>query len=199
VTSTPIVAPIVEGHGEVRAVRELVTRIGVEFLGEWIEVAQPFRLDAGKMRQPNELAKAIRVQAARVKGRGGILVLRDGDDRGVTCPVELAASLRPEPGLVSVAVEIVIACPECEAWFLAAADSLHEHPAVRDGARPPADPEGKRDAKGELRQMMTEAYNPTLHQAKFSALINLRTAGRNSRSFRRLVHAIRLLAGAGPS
>lgn len=77
----PIVAPIVEGHGEVRAVRDLITRIATEICGDWVDVAQPFRLDSGKMRKPEELSKAIRVQAARVSGPGGVLVLRDGDDK----------------------------------------------------------------------------------------------------------------------
>lgn len=63
--SAPVVAPIVEGHGEVRAVHALITRIGLERFGVFIEVAQPFRLDSAKMRQPDELAKAVRVQAAR--------------------------------------------------------------------------------------------------------------------------------------
>ena len=102
-TSTPVLAPIVEGHGEVVAIRQLVTRVGYELLGTWIEVAQPFRLDSGKMRKPDELAKAIRVQAARVHGYGGVLVLRDGD--GVACPVELAALLAPSQGLLPVRVD----------------------------------------------------------------------------------------------
>lgn len=94
-TLGPVVAPIVEGHGEVNAVRRLITRIGTELCGTWIEVAQPFRLDAAKMRKPDELAKAIRVQAARVPGRGGVLVVRHGDDRDAPCPVEPAGSLKP--------------------------------------------------------------------------------------------------------
>lgn len=93
-TRPPVIAPIVEGHGEVSAVREIVTRIGLELLGgKWIEVAQPFRLDSGKMRKPDELAKAIRIAAARVEGPGGVLVLRDGDDADVDCPVQLADML----------------------------------------------------------------------------------------------------------
>ena len=68
-TAPPVIAPIVEGHGEVPAVREIVTRMGLELLGgRWIEVAQPFRLDAGKMRKPDELAKAVRIAAARFRG-----------------------------------------------------------------------------------------------------------------------------------
>lgn len=71
-TKPPLIAPIVEGHGEVLAVRAIVTRIGVELLdGKWIEVAQPFRLDSGKMRKPEELAKAIRFQLPASKDQVG--------------------------------------------------------------------------------------------------------------------------------
>lgn len=107
-TAPPVVAPIVEGHGEVAAIRDLVTRIGLELLdGTWIEVAQSFRLDSGKLRKPDEPAKAIRFQGARVRERGGVLVLRDGDDDDIGCPVELARLLQPEAAVFSVDIEIV--------------------------------------------------------------------------------------------
>jgi hypothetical protein len=91
-------------------------------------------------------------------------------------------------------VEMVIAWREYEAWLLAAVDSLHAHPAVRDDARTPADPEGNRGAKGRLESLMLESYKETLHQAKFSAQIDLKMAQANSRSFRRMVHAVEVLA-----
>ncbi|WP_326694767.1 DUF4276 family protein [Streptomyces sp. NBC_01766] len=194
-TTPAVVAPIVEGHGEVNAVRELVTRIAAEFCGTWADVAQPFRLDSGKMRKPEELAKAIRFQAARVQGPGGVLVLRDGDDNDITCPVELARQLAPAHGLVPVPVEIVIAKHEYEAWFLAAAESLRSHPAVKDDAVAPDRPEARRGAKSQLEGMMQESYKETLHQAKFSAVMDLRAAAEGSRSFRRMVHAVELLLG----
>jgi Domain of unknown function (DUF4276) len=194
VTSPPVVAPIVEGHGEVKAVQVLVSRIGLELLdGTYIEVAQPFRLDSGKMRKPDELAKAIRFQAQRVPGRGGVLVLRDGDDGDVTCPVTLASSMKPAQEAVPAIVEVVIAWREYEAWLLAAVDSLNDHPAVRDDAHAPANPEGSRGAKGRLESLMLESYKETLHQAKFSAQIDLKMAQANNRSFRRMVHAVEVL------
>lgn len=194
--SPPVIAPIVEGHGEVHAVRELVSRIGLELLnGTYIQVAQPFRLDSGKMRKPDELAKAIRTAGARVEGPGGVLVLRDGDDADVRCPVRLAEMLRPGQDVVPVGVEIVVAYQEYESWFLAAAASLRPHPDVRDDAATPANPEAKRGAKRELEKLMLESYRETRHQPKFSALIDLETARKNSRSFRRMVHAVEILAG----
>ena len=122
-------------------------------------------------------------------------MLRDGDDSDITCPVALAAALEPKPGLVAMPVEIVIARHEYEAWFLAAAESLCSHPSVHDDARPPEDPEGKRDAKTQLRRIMNESYKETLHQAKFSALMDLDLASERSRSFRRMVNAISKLCG----
>lgn len=195
-TASPVVAPIVEGHGEVAAVRDLVIRIGLELLnGTWIEVAQPFRLDSAKMRKPDELAKAIRFQSARVRDHGGVLVLRDGDDSDIDCPVELARLLKPETAAFTAGVEIVVAYQEYEAWFLAAAESLRAHPAVCDDALAPENPEGKRNTKRELEKLMLESYKETLHQAKFSAIMDLKTAARNSRSFRRMIHAVETLAG----
>jgi hypothetical protein len=188
-----VIAPIVEGHGELHAVRALITRVAAELLDGWVEVAQPFRLDSGKMRRPEELERAVRVQAARVGAlKGGVLVLRDGDD--ADCPVSLAAELRPPPGLVAVGVEVVIARYEYEAWFLAAAESLRGHPDVRDDATAPADPEARRDAKGALEAMMRESYKETRHQVAFSALMDLRAAHDRSRSFRRMVNAVRVLS-----
>lgn len=41
--TVPVVAPIVEGHGEVTAVRELITRIAAEFNGavRWPRASPP--------------------------------------------------------------------------------------------------------------------------------------------------------------
>jgi hypothetical protein len=85
----------------------------------------------------------------------------------VDCPVTLAAMLRPDQPLIPGGVEVVA----------------------------PADPEGKRDAKRELGKLMLESYKETRQQPKFSALIDLKTASENSRSFRRMVHAVETLAG----
>jgi hypothetical protein len=117
--------------------------------------------DSGKMRKPDDLAKAIRIAAVRVQGAGGVLVLRDGDDADVDCPVQLAEMLRPDQNLVPVGVEMVVACQEYESWFLAAADSLRAHPDVRNDAVAPANPEGRRDAKRELEKLMLESYKET--------------------------------------
>lgn len=189
-----VIAPVVEGHGEVKAVRELLSRVAVEFFGIWPTVAQPFRLDSAKMRKPDELARAVRFQSVRVSGRGGVLILRDGDDDDVRCPIELARLLQVDRAASSVPVEVVIAYHEYEAWFLASMESLREHSAVRSDACAPENPEARRGVKAQLGGLMVESYKETLHQAKFSAIMDLPMAYGRSRSFRRLVHAVELLA-----
>ncbi|MFB6658690.1 DUF4276 family protein [[Kitasatospora] papulosa] len=197
-SQAPILAPIVEGHGEVHAVRQLISLIG-EKHGVWIDVAQPFRLDSGKMRKPEELGKAIRLQEARVRARkGGVLILRDGDDSDIRCPVRLASLIAADAGVFAVPVEVVIAYHEYETWFLASMETLREHPSIRNDATTPPDPEKKRSAKGQLESMMNESYKETLHQAKFSSLIDLVAASEKSRSFRRMVHAVEKLSGLAP-
>lgn len=197
-SSPPVIAPIVEGHGESFAIRTLITRIASELCGVyWVEVAQPFRLASDKMRKPLELEKAVRFQAARIQGAGGVLLLRDGDDADVQCPVKLARLITPDPGRVPARVEVVIAHHEYEAWFLAALASLRGHSAIQDEALTPANPEARRDAKGQLESMMCESYKETLHQVRFSALLDLKVAEQNSRSFRRMVNAVRSLLGQG--
>jgi hypothetical protein len=122
-------------------------------------------------------------------------VLRDGDDDDIDCPVRLAELIKPEEGSFPVDVQVVIAFREYEAWFLASADSLRAHSAIRDDAASLANPEGKRNAKRELEKLMLESYKETLHQAKFSALMDLNAAAKNSRSFRRMIHAVEILTG----
>jgi len=187
-----MLAPIVEGHGEVNAVGVLVRRIALERHGVHVDVAQPWRLDSGKMRHSDELARAIRVHGTRVRDRGGVLVIRDGDDDDVACPVELRGQLTPsEIGVVPV--EIVIAWREFEAWFLASVEALRPHASVRSDAESHPHPESMRDAKGEMTRRMLETYRPTRHQASFAALIDLDSAADNSRSFRRLLSSVEAL------
>jgi len=117
-----------------------------------------------------------------------LLVLLDLDD-GCAAQVaqQVTEGLRklnpPKP------IAVVFAVREYEAWFLAAANSLWGRP-YQDN------PESIRDAKGELRRLFLEDYAPTTDQASLSARMDVREAEKNSRSFRRLVHAVEELRRA---
>ncbi|NUP39065.1 MAG: DUF4276 family protein [Streptomyces sp.] len=192
------IAAVVEGYGEVQSLPVLIPRIAYELLGfsGGLRVEKPHRAAQSDMRDAACLSRYLRLQALKVSqrgGEGGVLVLRDGDDKQVSCPVELARLLAPAGAGLPVQVEVVIACREYEAWFLAAVESLRAHKSVRDDATSPPEPEARRDAKRQLEALMNENYKPTLHQAAFSHFLDLDTAWATSRSFRRLVHAVELL------
>lgn len=192
-----VIASIVEGQTEVRALPILLRRIATELLSPsvYLNVATPHRLPSDHIRVPSLLEPALRMQAARVRGRGGILVLRDGDDKDVDCPVRLAGEITPALGVVTARVEVVIARHEFEAWMLAAVDSLRDHRDVRGDAQAPADPEAHRGAWERLEKQLLVSYKKTVHPQKFCALMDLASAYERSRSFRRLVHAVEQLIG----
>ncbi|MFT4087567.1 MAG: DUF4276 family protein, partial [Gordonia sp. (in: high G+C Gram-positive bacteria)] len=136
---------------------------------------------------------AVRLQSVRVGDRGGVLIIRDGDDKDVSCVVDLARELARSAGEAGSATQVVIAAPEFEAWILASIDTVGAHRLVADST-PILDPEARRGAKERLRSAMTESYRETIHQAAFTSLIDVELASARSRSFRRLVHAVEVLA-----
>ena len=129
----------------------------------------------------------------------GILVLFDADD---DCPAKLAPKIgrwahdvadgRPCP--------IVMANREYEAWFLASIESLRGQRGIREDAASFPEPEGPRDAKGRLKHRMypRRRYSPPRDQAALTAGLDLASAYRGCRSFRKLVSAVgTLLQSAG--
>ena len=193
--SLPVVVPVVEGHGESTAVPLLLRRMWE--LGWEHQVAQPFRVPRSDLVDPVKLNRAVAVASRNVRGPGGVLVLFDADD---DCPVELNAKLQAVICDSRCPVEIVVANREFEAWFLASISALRQHDAVQSDATYVGDPEQRRGAKEQLTKLMVSPYREVRHQPAFSSLIDLETAWRNSRSFRRLITALhRLLEVEPPS
>ncbi|MFS8497184.1 MAG: DUF4276 family protein [Micromonosporaceae bacterium] len=183
---------MVEGHGDVKAVPILVSRIASELYSvHYVEVPPPYRVRRNRLL--SELPKAVMIQATRSESRGGVLVIADADD---DCAVELAQQLRE--AAAPTPIEVAIAVREFEAWFLGAVESLRAHRAVRDKATFDGDPERLGGAKGHLAALMTESYRETLHQPAFAALMDLASA-RRVRSFEHLVGCVgRLLGPSSP-
>lgn len=117
-----------------------------------------------------------------------VLILLDLDDG---CAVTMAQTLTDELCRLSPSkpLAVVFAVREFEAWFLAAARSLW-------GKDYPGDPESKRDAKGEIQRNFEPDYMPTTRQASLASRMDLAQAAANSRSFRRLLHAVEELIQA---
>ena len=171
----------VEGDGEVAAARELARRILHGRLGayDWQVVSTAKMGGLGAFRKKMERMVGYLRRRPEVDA---VLVLLDLDDG---CAAEIAPQLAEDLRVLNPPkpIAIVFAVREYEAWFLAAARSLWK----RDYA---GDPEGRRDAKGEVRQHFFADYAPTLNQAGLSARMSLDEAAANSRSFRRLLHAL---------
>jgi hypothetical protein len=189
------VACVVEGHGEREAVPTLVRRVA-QSLRRVARVSQPIRIPRSKLVKEDELERAVTLAAMRLGGPGGVLVLVDADD---DCPARLgpkmlawAAHARSD-----VAVAVVLAKMEFEAWFLAAAHSVAGYRGLCAPLVPPADPESVRDAKGWLSRHMDGArrYSETLDQAALAAVFDMEAA-RQADSFDKCYREIGRLLGA---
>lgn len=188
-TSPFIVAPVVEGQGDVAALPVLLRRIAASIdPSRPVEILQPVRSHRSKMTNTSEAERYLALAMAKLgTADGAVLVLLDADDDcAATLGPELlgvCAAIRPD-----VAVSVVLAVAEFEAWFLAAAPSLRDRRGLPHDLEAPEDPESIRDAKGWLRQHRTDGlgYSPTTDQPALAALFDLDAARAGAPSFDKL-------------
>lgn len=188
-TAPFVVVPVVEGHGEVSAVPILLRRIGQGIDPErFIDVRAQVRGHRSKLSRPAEAERYLELAIRKLDDQpGAVLLLLDADeDCAATLGpqlLEVCSALRP-----GVAVSVVLAVAEYEAWFLAAAESLRGQRGLAHELQPPAAPEAMRDAKGWLQERRTDglSYSPTADQPALTALFDLDTARVASPSFDKL-------------
>lgn len=199
--------PIVEGHGEVRAVPILLRRIAQEVGSGTLVVLAPFRAKRSLLLKPDDdtLRRALGLARAKLavagEGQGSttlVVILIDGDD---DCPRKLADDLRERARALQsdLRVEVAVAKREFEAWFLAAAVSLRGKHRVRDDAQAPKHPEAIRGAKERVeRDLLVDRsrYSETADQPALAALMSLEEASA-TRSFRHLVAVVERTLAAG--
>lgn len=183
------IVSIVEGDGEVVALPILLRRIGEwKIPHEYINVPRPIRVRRDQFLNREEIFNK-QLQLAGLKcteaGEGWILILLDADD---DCPVLLAEEIlrRASNILPQHKISVVLANREYEAWFLAAAHSLH---GVRglNIADVVAEPDNVRGAKEWLKLRSAEKrYGEITDQPALSAVMDLPAAFERSRSFRKL-------------
>lgn len=188
-TSPFIVAPVVEGQGEVAALPVLLRRLASRIDPErGVEVLQPVRSHRSKMARPAEAERYLELAIAKLAAsEGAVLVLLDADDDcAATLGPELLAACKAIRS--DVPVSVVLAVAEFEAWFIASADSLRGRRGLSGDLGAPDNPESIRDAKGWLRSHRTDglAYSPTLDQPALAALFDLDVARAGSASFDKL-------------
>lgn len=137
-----------------------------------------------KLVKPGELERSIEL-AARRAGRGGaIFVVLDSDD---DCPATLGPELldRARKARSDLAISVVLAKREFEAWFLASARSLRGLRGLAGDLEPPSDPEAIRGAKEWLTAQMKagRGYVETLDQSALTASMDLLQARAAAPSF----------------
>lgn len=186
------VAPIVEGHGEDAAVRTLLQRAWSEVLcGEHLEVIKPIRVKRTKIGEKEELSRAIDLAALKLdsvstSGSSLILILLDAEE---DCPKDFV------PGFLGLArglradrdIACVLANPEYETWFVAAASSLAKYLDLAGDEEPPSAPEDSRQGKGWIqRHFRGVKYSPSVDQPAMTAAMDLKLCRAKSPSFDKL-------------
>ncbi len=189
--------PIVEGHGEVTAVPEIIRRISFE--REYpisCSVLTPYRLPRGKITQFGDvLDNVIRFGEAKIRsadGIGGVLVIIDSDD---DCPLSLYSRFVSFKNKRTFLVPVSFVSPkmEYEAWFISCAEHMRTHKTVRDDAESHPNPENVRDAKGYFnREILIDSvnYSETVDQVKYSSILDINCVYNKCRSFRKICKEI---------
>jgi hypothetical protein len=187
------VYPIVEGHGDAKAVPILLRRFAQEqFYNHQITIFAGHRIAKGRMLSTTDrsLENAVEFGArklATVDGPGAILILLDADS---DCPAQIGVDLlrRARTARNDVFSSVVVAKAEYEAWLVASAHALRGKCNVRATANPPPNPEEIVDAKGYIERNLLEPgryYSEVVDQPRMTAQFDFREAAMCP-SFRKL-------------
>ena len=206
----PTLVPIVEGDGEVEALPLLLRRLLHEVHQVYdVNIARPKNAHgSGNLTAPNQIERFV-AYALLEPECDGILVLIDNDAvRGLIegdvldddCAPAFAHYLtsRIQAMHPTKPVAVVVARWEYEAWFLASLETVGTVVGVPEGTVYEGDVESERSAKGWIERRLPpgQKYSETRDQARMTAYLDLESAARRSRSFKRLKHALEQLVDA---
>jgi hypothetical protein len=187
------IAVIVEGDGEVSALRTLLQRVWTEIVGgEHADILRPILMPRGSLLKGTDrtLANAIELGVEKLSDHGGglLLILLDAEDDcapGRALGPEIlkrATDVRPDADIACVIANVMY-----ETWFVAAADSLRKYLALPPADELPSDPEGSRLGKSWIkRHSITGKYTPPADQPRMTAAMDLRLCRSRSGSFDKL-------------
>lgn len=184
------IASIVEGHGEVKAMRPLIeATLAQTRPGLVVEVLQPFRVKRQKVVQSGEIERHVEFLSGRVGESGGILIVLDADD---DCAATVGPQLlqRARAARPDRRVSVVFAVQEYEAWFLASMESLRGHRGIPENAIGPDHPDEVRSPKGKIDELTGGIYQETIDQPALSARISTSAARAKSPSFDKFVREL---------
>jgi len=190
-----VVAPIVEGHGEVAAVPELLRRIWFELVGGYhIQVLRPIREHRASLFRNVDGAfeRAIRLARGKLASESAadtsalILAILDAD-KDLPCLEAPRLTAIAQPQIHQVNFACVFALPEYESWFVAAAASLNDCLTLKENDLLPINPEAPRRGKGWIEARFNgPKYSESLDQVRLTAKMDLLECRRNCPSFDKL-------------
>jgi hypothetical protein len=186
----PTIAPIVEGEGDIPAIRILIQRVATsEFPNAYVNIARPMRVPRSRLMQPGQLERYVGIAAQH---RGAVLVLIDADD---DCPKTLGPQLltRIRAARGDLPAAVVLANREYEAWFLASGESLRGKCGLPREFATLVNPEAIRGAKERLSLHMGRKYNEPHDQPALTTHFAMQQAHQHSRSFRKCYKEIKRL------
>lgn len=182
------IVPIVEGKGEVEAIRVLIDRVIAELNRQVdIKTARPIPRPRDSLVKDGGIEAAVNLAADKMGSLSVILVLMDSEGE---CPGELgpALSVRAQSARPDKSTFVVLAHQEFEAWFLASASSLKGQRGLSEEIEDHHNPESVRGCKEWLEKWMPRArkYSETADQAAFTARFDMTLARQRSPSFGKL-------------
>ena len=173
------ITSIVEGHGEIDAVRLVLNRLVYAIRPkEYVRVATPTLLPRGLMTSgpDDKIAQRLNLAAAEIgDGPGIVLIALDADD-DAACeigPLVLARAVRLRGDVTPL---VCVFEREFEVIYLASITELRGRCGIPNNAVPPSNPETIRDAKGTLARIRGTPYSPRIDQARFAAAFDLDAA-----------------------
>lgn len=182
------IASIVEGDGEVSALPILLRRLAAELTpAALVNPLLPIRVRRDRfLNKEDEFRRQLLLAAAKSGEHGWILIVLDADD---DCPKMLGIDIyrRAQQYIPHRNMSVVLANREFEAWFIAAAPSLHGVRGFSVAPQEKIEAETLRNAKGWMREHMQGGnYSEIRDQPAFTAKLDIQQARHNSRSFRKL-------------
>lgn len=168
-----MIAPIVEGHGDVPAIRVLLQK-----LAPALRIARPVRMPRSPRLIPEHLDRGAKIARSNIRGRGAVLPVLDADE---DCAGRLGPSLEQQlrQSVQDCSGRVVLAVREFESWIVGG--------DIRYAVDNPDSTGGLEDR---IRAAHGGLYSDTLDQPRLIATADVARLKQNSRSFRRLAKVL---------
>jgi hypothetical protein len=193
----PTIHCIVEGQGEVEALRILIGKL-IDWEHQRVTIPRPKSANGRHNLTKTDGLERLLELARRERECDGTLVLLDADE---DCAAELARELAQRARRLDLPFPVAVVCAKCEyeAWFLASLETIAGHVGIPADARFEGEVEEIGGVKGWLSRQMpgTLMYKETQNQASMTHWLDPELVRLKSRSFRRLEHAIQELLEEG--